>query len=170
MKLNELFLNEAEEKEEQVEGTYVAVRFSEKSRKALSKALKPLDIKNRHPSEKFHCTIMYSKNTLTDWEEENKEPIELEEEFNITEFAVFRTADDKNALVLKGECEYLEERHKKLVEEYEAEYTYDDYLPHVTISYDCGDIKVEELDISGLPEYLEVVEEYTEPVNKNYAG
>jgi len=170
MKLSDLHSNSEtvlEGADERENGTYVAVNFSKESRKALSKSLKDMGIPNRHPSEKYHCTIMYSSNPLHEWEEANQEPIELDppHKFNITGFEIFKTMSDTNALVVRGECDYLNERHQMLVDEHGAKCTHDEYKPHVTVSYDCGDIDVEDLDISVLPEYLEIEEEYTEPVN-----
>lgn len=169
MKLQDLHvINEAEEREN---GTYTAVNFSKESRKALSKSLKNMGIPNRHPSDKFHCTVMYSLNPLHEWEQANQEPTKFDppKKFRVTEFEIFTTQSDTNALVLRGECDYLNERHEMIKREHDAEYSHDEYKPHVTVSYDCGDIDVDELDMSEVPEYLDIIEEYTEPVNTNYA-
>jgi 2'-5' RNA ligase len=160
-----------EESDERENGTYVAVNFSKESRKELSRSLKNMGIPNRHPSDKYHCTVMYSNNPLHEWEEENQEPIQFDppKKFKVTEFEIFETRSDTNALVLRGECDYLNERYEMILNDHNADYSYDEYKPHVTVSYDCGNIDVEELDMSEVPEYLDIVEEYTEPVNTNYA-
>lgn len=80
-----------------------------------------------------------------------------------TELHVFETFDKKRALVIKLDCPYLEERHKYLMQKYNLEYDYDEYIPHITLSYDIGEMEVPK-DVK-FPEFFRIQAEYKEDLN-----
>jgi hypothetical protein len=73
-------------------------------------------------------------------------------------------------LVLVYECSDLVERHQALRLEHDAPHDFDDYITHISLSYDIND-----LDWSTLPnvvdaiDQIKVVEEYHEALNPYWA-
>lgn len=120
-----------------VKGTYVGVKYTDKSAKAFIEQMKALAVPNVIPIDKVHTTLMYSRVAV---------PAEIQTDVN---YAipnqkvipdVFLTSTGKRALVLKLDDSWLPKRHTDLYNENpEATYDYDDYIPHVTASYDIGD-------------------------------
>jgi hypothetical protein len=74
-----------------------------------------------------------------------------------------------SALVMELYAPMIVNRHKELMKEHNAVFGYDEYRPHITLSYDCN------VDISTLQEsYFNfnfiANTEYKEDLNLEYAG
>ena len=154
-----------EKKEESVDGTYVGAHFSKDTIKQLKKALKELKIPNPLAEEKFHTTIMYSTNYF-DFEAKGKldppwigTPDKLE---------IFPTQSGKNALVLRYKCDEQKDRFDYIMKNYNAKYTFPEYKIHLTLSYDCGDFDIKDVDIKKYVDKIEIVEEYSEPLKLDW--
>ena len=80
------------------------------------------------------------------------------------EFDVWETSPTQGAktrcLILKIDCPELVARHKELMDEHEATYDYPVYQPHITLSYDIGD-----LDINDLPDVKKTIPKRMHPPN-----
>lgn len=145
-------------------GTYVSGKFSEESCDELYDLVKELKIPNPVPKESFHVTIVYSPKTV-----KYKGLGELENPWIVIpkNLHIFHTQDGKNCLVMKLHAPELIEQHQMIVDDYGAEHTFDEYIPHVTCSYDVGeDYKIPKKKIKKIE--LEIVEEISEPINKDY--
>lgn len=142
-------------------GIYIAVRYSDNTEKAL------LDIQNKYGipnvNTDFHTTLIYSKSGAIP----SPEDYDLSEHTNSSETDVYTEiwdTKDGKTLVLLFPSPILEEYHKNLREEYGYTFDYDEYKPHITLSYDIGD-----LDISvdeQIP--IEIMNGYYEPLNEDY--
>lgn len=92
-----------------------------------------------------------------------------------TEFDIWISNSDDgpatNCLVLKYDCQSLIDRHRYLMGKHGASYDYDDYIPHVTLSYNIGD----NFDLSKLSDIkkdipvLVITQEYGQDLNLNWA-
>ena len=80
-----------------------------------------------------------------------------------TELHVFETFDKKRALVIKLDCPYLLERHKYLMQKYDLTYDYNEYIPHITLSYDIGEMEIPK-DVK-FPKFFRIQAEYQEDLN-----
>lgn len=144
-----------------VKGTYYAARMDAKSKNAIMNfAEKILKVPNILEKKKLHTTIIFSRKYAA-------EAVSSNEIYPITSngktLAIFPTQDDKRALVMKLDCPELIKRHEELMQEYEFTYDYDEYVPHVTLSYDCGDFEIEDFDgelpqVTFISEYVEDLE------------
>lgn len=125
-------------------GSYAAVRFAGNTIHQLRK----YQIENNIPTpltpKEFHSTVMYSKIFMEGFKPLGKIDPPWIGEF--TEFDIF-PSDDDNALVLKYDCPELTKRWEEIMA-MGAHWTWDDFMPHITLSYN-----VEDLDISTLPPY-----------------
>lgn len=168
MKLREI----KEERRKQQRGTYAGVKYSPESVEALQKFMKHHKIPNPIAPNKIHTTLLYSRKYLPNYKPQGMLKYPLKARFK--EYVVWKTSppDPKqepwNCLVMKIDCPELEKLHKKYMEEHDAEYDYDEYHPHITLSYNIGN-----LDVTHLPPFdghLDIVEEYGENLNLDWAN
>lgn len=146
----------------QKSGLYVAVGFSRQTQNAIANFAKKHKVPNRFSRTKFHSTIIYSKKPC-------KEYIPVE---NINYKASFGGWDvfpslnkQKNALVMLLKSEDLVKRYSQLMKELDASSEYDEFKPHITLSYDIGNY-----DVKQLPKFeynIEIIKEYSEPIKQN---
>jgi len=115
-------------------GTYFGVVPDEDGMEKIKDLVKKLNLKNPIEDEKIHVTLMYSEdkgNPLIP-------PSDLVYEEKPVSFALF--GPEKNCLVVKLESKDLQDRHNELLANGFI-HSYDDYSPHVTLSYDYeGDL------------------------------
>lgn len=147
-------------------GVYVAVRPTEKTIKDLKKYILENEIDNPIEDHEFHATILYSHVPV---KVESNTMLSPEWKGEPTELEIWESPANSNkkeatkCVVLKFKCPEIVKRHKELIKD-GGTHGYDDFRPHLTLSYDvCPDLKSEDL-----PEYegvLEFDEEYSEPLN-----
>ena len=161
MLLKELF----EEK-----GTYAGLRFSTETIKIINKICDKFNISSNVPNEKLHSTLLFSRKYLPNYEpkgEYNDIIVGKPVQCNIWKF------EDDNALVLQYDCEEQVKRHESLMKEHGGTWDHDNYIPHVTLSYDVG----EEFDLKELndcvksePFDIEIVSEYHEDLDLDWTN
>ena len=150
------FLNEGK-------GIYVGVKFTMAAAEDISIFCAENNIPNPVPEKEIHSTLIYSTkydNIVTNDVGEdlgNAEPLK---------FHIFNTQDNKKALVLIIKSEYLIKRHKELMQKYDLTYSYDEYIPHITLSYDIGDFDISKLNIKDLPTNFTINTEYKEDLRE----
>lgn len=151
-------------------GTYAAVRLSKASTDALSEWANANNIPDVLASKKMHVTLLYSRKHCPNYVPAGM--IDPAWSAKVKDKDVFLTrptdgSPAKRCLVLKLDCLPLFNRHLELMNEHSAVYDFPLYTPHVSISYDIGD-----LDIWSLTEFegeLEIIEEYGEDLDLNWA-
>lgn len=146
------------------EGVYVGVKYDTDSVKKLKALIKQLKIPNEVPSSKIHTTIIYSRKYVPDIK--TYDTI-LDIVAIPKKFTVFDTQDNKRALVIELDCEYLVDRHNAIMEEYGTTYDFEKYIPHITLSYDIGDLEFI-YDFNENPIELVLTSEYTEKLILNW--
>lgn len=156
--------------EEALPGTYAGVRFGPDTVKALQKYGKSNGIPNRLPHENFHTTLLYSRKHLPNYQPAGDYPVPMKG--TPVGFEVWPSQPDddgnvKNCLVLAYSCPTLYQRHHKLMNQHGATYDFDEYKPHVTLSYDIGDFNAD--DLPPFEEELEIVSEYMEELKQSWA-
>lgn len=142
------------------DGTYVGVHFDNDARDALAALQRRLGVPNPTPADEFHVTVVASRKAIP-WEAAG----EVEETAVPTGWEVWRQRDGNNALVLLVASEFLTARHieGRLKG---ATWDFDEYRPHVTISYDCGTFSADKLAVPDLD--LGIAEEYAKPFDPDW--
>lgn len=132
-------LNEFVE-DENKKPTYAALTFDKESVDKLKKLLK--HVPNPTQSNDFHVTVLYSRTPIS-YRAEGKleKPIKVK----VIGYDIFKSQSGKNCIVLKLAAEELVKRHEKLMKETGASYDHDEYKPHVTLTYDAGDVDLDSL-------------------------
>lgn len=153
-------------------GIFVGAEVSPDSKLKLKDVINELNIDNPIDMRELHCTIMYTyddpPNGLLN-EYDNKELIyDKEIKGDIIGLEVFETQDSKKALVLRIDNGYLKERHEYLKSVHGLTYTHDEYKPHVTLTYDAGDVNMEDINIKKYVKKINFSKEYISPLDPDW--
>ncbi len=165
MKLNEITKNK-----KTPDGTYAGLKFSKKTQTALTKYIKTNNIPNPLDTAKIHSTLLYSRNYLPEYKPAGKiDPawVGKPDHFSIFESNPKNGGDGSNCLVLEFVCAKQSARFDELMKAHDATYDFDEYKPHITLSYSVGDF-----DYKSLPKFeesLEIVEEYSTDLDLDWA-
>ena len=52
------------------------------------------------------------------------------------------------------------------MQKYDLTYSYDEYIPHITLSYDIGDFDISKLNVKDLPSNFTINTEYKEDLRE----
>lgn len=143
--------------------TFLAVKLDEQSEDLLLKWAENNNIKNINPRDDLHITVVYAEGLY------DIKPLgEIDPPWIIypRKFAIFpNIKDDTNCLVLKVSSYELVYRHFKLKDKFKFPWKFPDYIPHITMSYDAGDIDPDQFDTDKIPA-LTIIEEFLENQKK----
>lgn len=167
MKLEEL----VEEKQEK--GTYAGVRFDTETKKTIHKYMSDNNLPNSVRPDKLHTTLLYSRKYLPNYKAAGKLEHFLSGKPIGFEVWPTRPTDGSKpgrCLVLRYDSPELEKRHEQLMKEHDATYDFPDYKPHITLSYDIGDLDEKKFpDIKKYLKEITIVEEYREDLDLDWA-
>lgn len=153
-------------------GTYAGLRFDPAVAKSLEQFCLSNDIPNHTPVDKLHITLLYSKKHLPNYEAQGD--IDPAYMAHPDKFIVWQTNGENkpqsNCLILKLKSRDITDRHNALMKEHDATYDHPLYEPHVTLSYDIGDMDIEKLKIGDIEQDLPVVTEYQEDLKTDWAS
>lgn len=131
----------------QLKGTYLATRYTQESVNKLSKWCQDQNVpKDRAQIDRLHTTILYSRKHIP-----GLPLIESVKQIEVmtSELDIWDTTDTKfagngptRALILKLEAPALVEMHQRLMIEHNATHDYESYIPHMTLSYDVGNLSL----------------------------
>lgn len=119
-------------------GRYIGVKFSSDTKEHLKKIIDDEAIPNSTDIDDIHSTVAYSKGSnIPGYQVAGRfqKPVETE----VEQFDIFPTEENKNCLVAKLNAPDLVKMHDD-TEKHGATYDFDEYIPHVTLSYDVGDV------------------------------
>ncbi len=116
----------------------------------LPKMLEPSNI---------HSTLLFSFKHLP-----NYDPIEYSPALDarILGYMMWETksrndeGERTKCLVLAIDCPLLKDRHLHLMNEHNATYTFKEFIPHITLSYDVGN----DFDVTQLPQFQKYTESF----------
>lgn len=121
---------------EQQEGIYVGVKYANEDVDKILAYIDRNDISSSLGFDDIHSTIIFSRRyddiqVLGDLNDK----FIFAQPYSLSCFPI-QGSDGKHALVMKLKCEWLEQRHKYLMDQYNLTYDFDEYIPHLTLSYD----------------------------------
>lgn len=124
-------------------GTYAEVLPSSKSLRIIEKIIQKLGINKPTPSLEIHCTVTYSIKPcpgLVDYEPD------LPVSARIRGFKIFPMQSGGNCLVLELDSDDICELHEYAIA-MGCTHGYDEYHPHVTLTYEWSDNQLPNLDL-----------------------
>lgn len=127
-------------------GTYAAVTFDHATRRAIHRYCSLANIPNTIMPDKLHSTLLYSVKDLPLYEpnEQYHYPL-VAYPVGLSLWDTSNEGRPTKCLVVLLECDRLVERHNLLMREHGACYPHKSYQPHITLSYDVGDLNLESL-------------------------
>lgn len=146
-------------KEATLPGTYAAVRPSKDDMVRILAFANKMGIPNIEAE--LHVTLLYSRKNLPNYTPDKS----LEFASTPKKFEIWPTKSGMNCLVLTLDSPALQARHKFLMDEHDAEYDFDKYKVHISLSYDVGDFDILALDVKNLPSMITLTDEYTEELD-----
>ena len=151
------------------DGTYIAVHFSKETQDNLKALAAVLKVDNVVERNKMHCTIVYSRKPFTNFTIHGK--MDTPWIGTPTKLEIFPTQSGKRALVLRFDCKEMTDRHNYFNDEHGAQYDYDEYKIHATLSYDVGEEWQipKDIKVTDHIDKIEVVEEYYSPLELDWA-
>lgn len=168
MKLSHLF------EKEHKPGTYIAAKFNQKTLDLIESYIKDNNIPNATTISKMHLTLLSSEQHLPKCKNGTVpvSPEIIAYPINLDIFTSPGTAGqpDNNCLVMKVSSDELTQMHSDLLNDNEAIHKYGEFKPHITLSYNIGD-----MDIKKLPDIKEAIPEITidktfcEPFKEDWA-
>lgn len=114
-------------------GIFSAVKFDKKTTQKIVEFQKINNVKNPISQKDLHTTIIFSPDKyILDY------PIEkhLDIKAKVVGFEKWRMNNGNYCLVVLLDCDFLNERFEKLSKQFGIKNPYDEYKPHVTLSYD----------------------------------
>jgi hypothetical protein len=167
-----MLLYEVLMEEKQKPGTYVGVRFSKDTVERIRKYIEANNIPTPIRADRLHSTVLSSEQHIEDFNALGNLESPMIGKPSKLEVWKSRPSDGSepaNCLVLKYDCEALEQRHETLIDEHNATHKYDGFKPHVTLSYDIGDLDHNDFTTIADIGDIEIVEEYREDLDNNWA-
>jgi hypothetical protein len=143
-------------------GTFAGLILTQESIDILDEFCYQFNIPNK--VDEYHSTIMYSRKEHPDFQ-----PLGKTYYATPSQFDVFHDrTNNTNCLVLKYNSIEVEKRHYNIRQKYGATYDFENFIPHVTLSYDIGDFDISTLNVRDLNcGMLEFSGEYFEPLSES---
>ena len=141
-------------------GVYIACKLSEVTEASI-KEYQEKYLKGQDINEDLHCTLIYSQKPHVD----EIEASEYKAVGTFNQFNLF--GPDNNVLVLEIQSEDMIRRNEALVDEYGFISDYDEYKPHITLSYEFKG-EINSLPIIDFEIILE--KEYIDPLDTDWNG
>lgn len=156
---------------EGIHGTYAGVRFDPLTVRDLMIMQDMLNLPNRLDPAKFHSTLLYSRTPLPNYVPFGAYLTTPTSDTNEFDLKVFKTASGKNALVLAYDCSFLSNRHNDLMKEHGGTWDHPSFIPHITLSYDIGDMNIQLGKTSFISDRkIVITEEYGDDIDPSWSG
>lgn len=136
------------------DGVYVCTLLDDQTKEELIQYITDYQIPNAVTKEQLHSTLIYSDSNVLDLKPICDYPnpligqsigIEIWDGPSIE-------SNTKKYLVLTFKCDGLLDRHQQILNEYNIQHKYSEFISHVTLSYDVSDF-----DIALLPDIVTII-------------
>lgn len=125
-------------------GAFIELKFDNETLKNLKNYFENTNIPNSIPLKEIHTTLLYSRKGIENYIPSNK----LKGEILIPKkLHIWKTQENTNCLVCELENSKIVKYHNNLIKYHNASHDYPEYIPHVTFSYNCGNLDVGNLEL-----------------------
>lgn len=133
-------------------GAFIELKFDRNTLDNLQKYFIENNIPNQINIKEIHTTLLYSRKGISNYIPSNQLKGEI---LTPKKLHIWKTQEGTNCLVCELENINVVKYHNNLIKYHNASHDYDEYIPHVTFSYNC---EMLELDDIKLPDFGFVVE------------
>jgi len=132
-------------------GVYISAKASKESKKKIKEFVKN-ELKINTDYDDYHITLIYSKKPFSG-EIKLLLPNGKLETF-VKKYTKFDNQQDgDSSLVFVLDSKDAQKLHKILMEKYDFKYDYDEYIPHLTLTYKAFDITEKEYNNFPIPQF-----------------
>lgn len=133
-------------------GAFIELKFTKETLENLQKYFNKNNIQNQLNLDEIHTTLLYSRKGIVDYIPSNVLKGEI---LTPIKLHIWKTQEDTNCLVCELHNNNVIRHHNNLIKNHNASHDYPEYIPHVTFSYNCGNIDLDQLE---LPDFNFIVE------------
>lgn len=123
-------------------GIYCCAKPTQETKDAIKSFCAAYDVPKPLSATDLHCTLIYSDKIDDEFESIPTYEKPLQAKFK--GFDLF--GDDKDTLVILLDSSDLQARHKELMGKYDLNYSWPDFTPHISLSYDAAGFDIDKLD------------------------
>lgn len=138
-------------------GLFIGLEVSEQDLENIKKFQEAIELSNPVKKEEIHSTLFATSDNF-----EYNLPTHLPLVIEHLTLGKIKTQSGVDCLVLYFESEILKNKHDFIKSHFKVNPYYGNFIPHVTLSYDCGDIDITGLNLKKYIQSLTFVTEYTQ--------
>lgn len=138
-------------------GLFIGLEVSQQDLEKIKNFQDKIELKNPVKAEEIHCTLFA---TTDNFEYVSTTPIPVEIH-NIT-LGKIKTQSGVDCLVLYFDSETLKNQHDFIKDKYNVKPFYAQFIPHLTLSYDCGELDITQTNLKEYIQQLTFIKEYTQ--------
>jgi hypothetical protein len=153
--------------EQQDNGVYIGCHYVDDSVRLIDSLAKSIGIHDFKP-DTMHTTIIYSGKPGGEHPGFEKTPITGSA--RIKGIEIFKSRQNTNVLVVTLDSPFLSSYHHTFMAEHNYTYDYDEYKPHITLTYAYASDEIPVISDEFMNKILTVSEIYYEPLNLNWVN
>lgn len=138
-------------------GLFIGLQLAQEDLKNIEKFQQAINLPNPVKQEEIHCTLFSTKDNL-EYVSTLRLPIEVDE----LTLGKIKTQSGIDCLVLYFNSSTLSNYHDEIKDKYNVTPFYPKFIAHVTLSYDCGDIEINKINLMNYIEKITLVKEYSQ--------
>ena len=124
-------------------GLFIGLELSQKDLENIKIFQETIQLKNPVKPEEIHCTLFATTDNLN-YISSTQLPTEVE---SLT-LGKIKTQSGVDCLVIYIESEVLKSQHEFIKTNFKVKPFYNQFIPHVTLSYDCGDLDISNIKLN----------------------
>lgn len=138
-------------------GLFIGLQLSEQDLQNIENFQQGINVPNPVKKEDIHCTLFSTIDNL-----DYKSTLQLPLEITDMTLGKIKTQSGVDCLVLYFNNEVLRQYHDSIAEKYHVRPFYPEFIAHITLSYDCGEINIKSIDVNQYISRITFVKEYAE--------
>lgn len=138
-------------------GLFIGLQLAEQDLKNIEKFQQAINLPNCVKPEEIHCTL-FSTTDDFNYVSTLDLPVEIK---NLT-LGKIKTQSGVDCLVLYFNSEKLTQYHDEIAHKYGVRPFYPEFIAHITLSYDCGNIDSDKIDLQQYLQSVTLVKEYVQ--------
>lgn len=138
-------------------GLFIGLEVSEKDVENIKAFQEEIQLTHPVKTEELHCTLFATSDNF-EYNNPTQLPLVIE---NLT-LGKIKIQSGVDCLVLYFTSPELENKHNLIRDTFKVKPYYQSFIPHITLSYDCGDIEIANIDLKKYLNTITFVSEYTQ--------
>lgn len=138
-------------------GLFIGLQLAENDLKNIETFQQAIKLPNPVKLDEIHCTLFSTTDNF-----EYVSSLDLPIEIKQLTLGKIKTQTGIDCLVLYFNSQELLEYHDFIKDKYQVRPFYPKFIAHITLSYDCGDLDLNKVDLSKYIEKVTLIKEYSQ--------